>query len=68
MPQDTRIPEAEPGPREAEQERREQPPQQEQQEREAGKEGSPREEQEGMPGYGEPPPEVRRHKLPEQDW
>ena len=23
---------------------------------------------EGLPGYFEPPPEVRRDKLPDQDW
>jgi hypothetical protein len=23
---------------------------------------------EGLPGYGEPPPEVRKDKLPDQGW
>jgi hypothetical protein len=28
----------------------------------------PNEALEGMPGYGQPPEEVRRKKLPEQKW
>jgi hypothetical protein len=29
---------------------------------------SPDEAHEGLPGYGQPPEEVRREKLPEQEW
>jgi hypothetical protein len=32
------------------------------------KQTNPREAHEGMPGYGQAPEEVRREKLPEQDW
>jgi hypothetical protein len=30
--------------------------------------GNPGEAHEGVPGYGQPPEEVRREKLPEQKW
>lgn len=43
--------------------------------READKEGrferkpaSPNEPHEGMPGYGQPPEDVREKHLPEQNW
>ncbi|HSP81908.1 MAG TPA: hypothetical protein VLQ93_25530 [Myxococcaceae bacterium] len=29
---------------------------------------SPKEAHEGMPGYGQPDEEVRRERLPEQEW
>ena len=29
---------------------------------------NPNEAHEGMPGYGQPPEEVRQDKLPEQKW
>lgn len=29
---------------------------------------APNESREGMPGYGQPPEEVREDKLPEQKW
>ena len=32
------------------------------------KETFPKEALEGEPGYGEPPPEVRKDKLPDQGW
>ena len=69
MAQDTRIPAGEPGLREESPERsrdasREQP----QGEEAPRKESNPKEALEGEPGYGEPPSEVRRDKLPEQDW
>jgi hypothetical protein len=68
MNPDTRIPSGEPGLRENPERRdagREQPPVQEQEPR---KERTPKESQDGAPGYGESPPEVRREKLPDQGW
>lgn len=32
------------------------------------KPASPHESREGMPGYGQPPEEVREQHLPEQEW
>lgn len=32
------------------------------------RETNPKEALEGMPGYGQAPEEVRKDKLPEQDW
>jgi hypothetical protein len=33
-----------------------------------GKTTHPKEAHEGTPGYGQPPEEVRREKLPDQKW
>jgi hypothetical protein len=32
------------------------------------RETNPKEPLEGMPGYGQPPEEVRKDKLPDQKW
>jgi hypothetical protein len=37
-------------------------------EQEERRETNPNEPLEGAPGYGQPPEEVRRHKLPDQKW
>ena len=67
MPQDTRIPEGEPGLREQEDERQ-RDASREQSDAPHRKETNPKEPLEGDPGYGEPPPDVRRDKLPDQGW
>ena len=44
-----------------------QKPREAQQERES-KPSNPAESREGMPGYGQPPEDVRERQLPDQKW